>query len=136
MCTWNPVSPELRKKNRKSNQLNYHYTWDLDDGRPGFVRHTKRDRLRLFVDSDGDGLFTSEDELVGRARIRKKYQNLGQGELLNPDSYGIITAFNSLSTNISDTHNGLSSDAGLIFTLPNDTTAAIFKEVFLPTDYL
>ena len=66
MCTWSPRNPaESRSSLRK--QKKHHYVWDLDDGVPRFARHTKRDRLKLFVDSDGDGLFTKADALVGRA---------------------------------------------------------------------
>ena len=90
MCTWSPRNPaESRSSLRK--QKKHHYVWDLDDGVPRFARHTKRDRLKLFVDSDGDGLFTKADALVGRARIKRPFRGQGRGQLLgrqfrhNPD---------------------------------------------------
>ena len=61
MCSWYANSSNDERRGRgKSKQRTHHYFWDLDDGRPGFVRQTKRDRLKLFVDSDGDGLFTKK----------------------------------------------------------------------------
>ena len=91
MCTWNPVSEEALKSRRKRGERKHHFTWDLDDGRPGFVRHTKKDRLKIYVDVDGDGLFTASDKLVGRARIKKPYRSLGRGEILEAETFGAIT---------------------------------------------
>ena len=104
MCTWNPVSDEALKSRRKRGERKHHYTWDLDDGRPGFVRHTKKDRLKIYVDVDGDGLFTANDKLVGRARINKPYRSLGRGEILEAETFGAITAFNALDASSADTH--------------------------------
>ena len=136
MCTWNPVSDEALKSRRKRGERKHHYTWDLDDGRPGFVRHTKKDRLKIYVDVDGDGLFKANDKLVGRARINKPYRSLGRGEILEAETFGAITAFNALDASSADTHAELSSDAGLIFGHPDGGQAAVFKRIFLPEDYL
>ena len=136
MCTWNPISAESYESRRTRGQRKHHYTWDLDDGRPGFVRHTKKDRLKIYVDSDGDGLFTAKDELVGRARIKKPYRSLGRGEILEGDSFGSITAFNALDPTSAGPHAELSSDAGLTFGHPDGGVAAVFKRIFLPDDYL
>ena len=90
MCSWYPVTSEKAKSRRKGRQRRYDYLWDLDDGRPGFVRQTKRDRLRIFVDSDSDGLFTDSDELVGRARIKKAYRGIARGKFLKMDLSALL----------------------------------------------
>ena len=94
------------------------------------------DNAIAYVDADGDGLFTANDKLVGRARIKKPYRSMGQGELLEFEAYGTITAFNALDTSSSGSHADLSSDAGLTFGLPDGDVAAVFKRIFLPEDYL
>ena len=124
------------KSRRKRGERKHHYTWDLDDGRPGFVRHTKKDRLKIYVDVDGDGLFTANDKLVGRARIKKPYRSFGRGEILESETFVAITAFNALDALSADTHAELSSDAGFIFDHPDGAQAAVFKTIFLPEDYL
>ena len=136
MCTWNSISAEALRSRRESGRRKHHYTWDLDDGRPGFVRHTKKDRLKIYVDADGDGLFTANDKLVGRARIKKPYRSMGRGEILEFEAYGTITAFNALDTSSAGSHADLSDDAGLTFGLPDGEVAAVFKRIFLPEDYL
>lgn len=136
MCSWYPVSSDYEQSSRKKRQKSYQYIWDLDDGRPGFVRQTKRDRLRIFVDSDSDGLFTSQDELVGRTRIKKAYRGLGRGKILEEGAFGAITAFNALDSTSSEVHADLTGDAGLIFGHPDGSVAAVFDRVVLPNDYL
>jgi hypothetical protein len=89
MCTWSPRNPAQSRSNLRK-QKKYHYVWDLDDGVPRLASHTKRDRLKLFVDSDGDGLFTKADALVGRARI---FRGQGRGQLLEGGSFGTILTF-------------------------------------------
>ena len=137
MCSWYATSSNDERRGRgKSKQRTHHYFWDLDDGRPGFVRQTKRDRLKLFVDSDGDGLFTKKDELVGSTRIKKSYRGLGLGELIEVDTYGSITAFNVLDPSSTAGHAELTADAGLTFGHPDGGVTAVFKQVVLPSDYL
>ena len=55
--TWSPRNPAQSRSSLRR-QKKYYDVWDLDGGVPRFVRHTKRVRLKLIVDSDGDGLFT------------------------------------------------------------------------------
>ena len=131
MCTWKSAGSKADKKQNKK-ERNYHYTWDLDDGRPGFVRHTKRDRLKLYFDSDADGLFTKNDELISRAKIKRAFRGLGRGRLLQNDDLGTITAFNTVDPNAPATHGELSADAGLIFTNPDGFDVAVFSKVVLP----
>ena len=129
MCTW--TSAGASNKQSKA-ERRYHYVWDLDDGRPGFVRHTKRDRLKFYIDSDGDGLFTKNDVLISRAKIKRRFRGMGRGELLQNDDVGTITAFNTVDPNGSATHGELSADAGLIFTNPDGFDVAVFSKVVLP----
>lgn len=58
---------KARSRPRSSEQKKVHYDWELDDGVRRCARHAKRDRLKRFVDSDGDGLFAKADALVGIA---------------------------------------------------------------------
>ena len=89
MCAWSPRNPAQSRSNLRK-QKKYHYVWDLYYGDPRLASHTKRDRLKLFVDSDGDGLFTKADALVGRARI---FRGQGRGQLLEGGSFGTILTF-------------------------------------------
>ena len=136
MCSWYPISSTVERGRRKGRQRRYEYVWDLDDGRPGFVRQTKRDRLRIFVDSDSDGLFTEKDELVGRARIRKNYRGIDRGRILDEGAFGSITAFNALDPSSAESHADLTGEAGLVFGHPDGGTAAVFSKVILPSGYL
>jgi len=136
MCSWYPVTSEKAKSRRKGRQRRYDYLWDLDDGRPGFVRQTKRDRLRIFVDSDSDGLFTESDELVGRARIKKAYRGIARGNIIEDGSFGSVTAFNALEPSSAGAHADLSGEAGLVFGHPDGGVAAVFARVVLPDGYL
>ena len=99
MCNWSPLEPgsiqvQLEKTKEVSRRLK------PCDGVPRFARDTKRDRLKLFVDSDGDGLFTKAAALVGRARIKRPFRGQGRGELLEEGTFGTILTFNGLETTI------------------------------------
>ncbi len=131
MFFWKAAGSKAAKKQSKA-ERNYQYVWDLDDGRPGFVRHTKRDRLKLYFDSDGDGLFTKNDVLISRAKIKRSFRGMGRGQLLQNDDVGAITAFNTVDPNGPATHAELSSDAGLIFANPDGFDVAVFSKVVLP----
>ena len=123
-----PGNPaQTRSSLRK--QKRYHYVWDLDDGAPRFARHTKRDRLKLFVDSDGDGLFTKADALVGRARIKRPFRGQGRGGLLEDDTCGTIRTFNALDPSIDGLHGDLPALVGLTFQSPSGEDVAVFKQV-------
>jgi len=132
MCSWSPSPKRNRLKKPAPGEKRFHYIWDLDDGRPGFVRHTKRDKLKLFFDSDGDGRLTNDDVLIGRAKVKKPFRGLGRGKLLDGTSFGSITAFNAIDQSPTPGHVELSADVGLMFEHPQGGVAAIFHEVFLP----
>jgi hypothetical protein len=123
-----PGNPaQTRSSLRK--QKRYHYVWDLDDGAPRFARHTKRDRLKLFVDSDGDGLFTKADALVGRARIKRPFRGQGRGQLLEEVSFGTILTFNGLKPSIEGLHGDLPTVVGVCFRSPAGDEVAVFQQV-------
>lgn len=132
MCTWTASTEGTFAGRRREGKRRFHYIWELDDGRPGFVRQTKRDRLRLYWDSDADGEFTNEDVLIGRARIKKHFRGREPGALLQDGDFGLITAFNALNASTADLHGELSSDVGLTFGHPEGGEAAVFHQVFLP----
>ena len=128
MCTWSPRE-KARAKPRSQGQKKYHYVWELDDGVTRFARHTKRDRLKLFVDSDGDGLFTKADALVGRARIKRPFRGQGRGGLLEDDRFGTILTFNALDPSIDGLHGDLPALVGLTFQSPGGEDVAVFQQV-------
>ena len=132
MCSWSPSPQRNRLKKPAPGEKRFHYIWDLDDGRPEHVRHTKRDKLKLFFDSDGDGRLTNDDVLIGRAKVKKPFRGLGRGKLLDGTSFGSITAFNAIDQSPTPGHVELSADVGLMFEHPQGGVAAIFNEVFLP----
>ena len=120
---------KARSKPRSPGQKKYHYVWELDDGVTRFARHTKRDRLKLFVDSDGDGLFIKADALVGRARIKRPFRGQGRGGLLEDDTFGTILTFNALDPSIDGLHGDLPALVGLTFQSPSGEDVAVFKQV-------
>ena len=120
---------KARSKPRSPGQKKYHYVWELDDGVTRFARHTKRDRLKLFVDSDGDGLFTKADALVGRARIKRPFRGQGRGGLLEDDTFGTILTFNAFDPSIDGLHGDLPALVGLTFQSPSGEDVAVFKQV-------
>ena len=128
MCTWSPRNP-AQSRPSSFKQKKYHYVWDLDDGVPRFARHTKRDRLKLFVDSDGDGLFTKADALVGRARIKRPFRGQGRGQLLEEVSFGTILTFNALEPSIEGLHGDLPTVVGFSFRSPAGDEVAVFQQV-------
>ena len=128
MCTWSPRE-KARSQSRSTGQKNYHYVWELDDGVTRFARHTKRDRLKLFVDSDGDGLFTKADALVGRARIKRPFRGQDRGGLLEDDTFGTIQSFNAPEPSIEGFHGDLSALVGLTFQSPGGEDVAVFQQV-------
>ena len=128
MCTWSPRNP-AQSRPSSFKQKKYHYVWDLDDGVPRFARHTKRDRLKLFVDSDGDGLFTKADALVGRARIKRPFRGQGRGQLLEEGTFGTILTFNGLEPSIEGLHGDLPTVVGFSFRSPAGDEVAVFQQV-------
>ena len=131
MCIWTKVEDDsIRPRQRKQKTRRHHYRWDLDDGFPGFIRETKRSRLRLYLDSDRNGLFTKDDALIGGARIRHVHRRRDRGQLLNQDQAGAIQALTiHADQRSSDQHVVLASGVDLQLVHPDGSVVALFAGV-------
>lgn len=157
MCIWSkpeetfsvhPKRVEVRNDRGKVVQRRLKkvdYLWDLDDGAPGFLRRTRPDRLKLYVDTDRNGLFTRGDVLLGRAKITRRHRRSGTGDLLPEGQVGQIVAFNAVeptvadstpelnpsesSTRDSSSHISLLAGVGLRLMHPDGSVVAVFGDL-------
>ena len=131
MCIWMKAEDEsIKPLKREQTTRRHHYRWDLDDGFPGFIRETKRNRLKLYVDSDRNGIFTKNDDLIGGARIHSVHRRRDRGELLNQDQAGSIQALTIDSElQSSDQHVVLVSGVDLQLLHPDGSVVALFAGV-------
>ena len=80
------------------NQRKHQYTFEVDDNGlniNGFVLHTdkhegKRQKFRVYLDSNENGRFDKNDQLIGRTGIREKHAAKGVGNLLDEDEVGLL----------------------------------------------
>tara|TARA_B100002051_G_scaffold266105_1_gene292842 strand:+ start:20 stop:487 length:468 start_codon:yes stop_codon:yes gene_type:complete len=155
MCIWtrsDPLTePIIHACNNKKEQTclkkykKYDYLWDLDDGNPGLIKQTKRDYLKLYLDSDQDGYLTRSDELIGKTKIKKMHRRKRLGHLIRRTQQGTISAFNSPhnkknpSSEIGIEHSqdqppghiGLDQAVGLKLIHPHGTVVAVFDHLIL-----
>ena len=131
MCIWTKAENDsIKSRPREQSTRRHHYRWDLDDGFPGFIRETKRNRLRLYVDSDRNGIFTKDDDLIGGARIRNLHRRRNRGQLLNQDQAGAIQAMTiEADHRSSDQHVVLASGVDLQLLHPDGSVVALFAGV-------
>ena len=131
MCIWTKAEDDsITARQRRRKTRRHHYRWDLDDGFPGFIRETKRNRLRLYVDSDRNGIFTKDDELIGGARIRNLHRRRDRGQLLNQGQAGSIQALTiEADHRSSDQHVMLASGVDLQLLHPDGSVVALFAGV-------
>ena len=131
MCIWTKAEDDsITARQRRRKTRRHHYRWDLDDGFPGFIRETKRNRLRLYVDSDRNGIFTKDDDLIGGARIRRVHRRRDRGQLLNQDQAGSIQALTiEADRRSSDQHVMLASGVDLQLLHPDGSVVALFAGV-------
>ena len=131
MCIWTKAENDsIKSRTRKHTTRRHHYRWDLDDGFPGFIRETKRNRLRLYVDSDRNGIFSKNDDLIGGARIRNLHRRRDRGQLLNQDQAGAIQAMTiEADHRSSDQHVVLASGVDLQLLHPDGSVVALFAGV-------
>ena len=131
MCIWTKAEDDsIKARQRKRKTRRHHYRWDLDDGFPGFIHETKSNRLRLYVDSDRNGVFTKDDELIGGARIRNLHRRRDRGQLLNLDQAGSIQALTiEADHRSSDEHLELASGVDLQLLHPDGSVVALFAGV-------
>ena len=66
----------LWKKIRKNQSIQgsgakpYHYLWDLNDGGSGFILYKKkRNRYRMYEDTNGNGIRDKKDSLIGQGKF-------------------------------------------------------------------
>ena len=105
------------------------YIWDLDDGAPGFLKRTRRDRLKLYADTDRNGLFTRGDVLLGKTKITRRHRLDVAANLLPDDQVGQIIAFNAVESNGSKDHIDLLAGVGLRFMHPDGSVVAVFGDL-------
>ena len=131
MCIWTKAENDsIKSRPREQSTRRHHYRWDLDDGFPGFIRETKRNRLRLYVDSDRNGIFSKNDDLIGGARIRNLHRRRDRGQLLNQDQAGAIQAMTiDADHRSSDQHVVLASGVDLQLLHPDGSVVALFAGV-------
>ena len=117
------------------NQRNHHYTFDVDHKGldiNGFILHTdkhkgKRQKFRDYLDSNENGRFDKNDQLIGRTGLKHKHAAKGVGNLLDEDEVGQLevkfTRHKSNASMKSDENADnatLFSVNGLIFCQPDD----------------
>ena len=63
----------------KSRQADYQFELDLLGEKGGFIKHNrKNDRIRVYLDSNGDDIFNKGDMLIKGAKVRKKFRSTGE----------------------------------------------------------
>ena len=104
------LPPSVKKSIRKINQLigkgggnssgnpqrNHHYIFDVDDNGlniNGFILHTdkhkgKRQKFRVYLDSNKNGRFDKQDQLIGRTGLHQLHAAKGVGNVLDEDELG------------------------------------------------
>ena len=91
-------SNRARKQNKSKKQRRSRYAFDVNDNGldiSGFVLHTdkhegKRHKFRVYLDSNENGRFDKNDQLIGRTGLRNKLAAKGVGNLLDEDEIGQI----------------------------------------------
>lgn len=86
---------KIRKKQRSAGSRRFHYSFDLENGSSGFVLHKKlrkKGHLRVFLDSNENGIFDRKDELLVRGPLKKPFVFARPGALLRRSEVGVITA--------------------------------------------
>ena len=91
-------------------QRKYQYTFNVDDNGldiNGFIRQTdkhkgKRQKFRVYLDSNDNNRFDKKDLLIGRTGLKQKHASKGVGNLLDGDVIGQLELkFKKLKTNAS-----------------------------------
>lgn len=77
-------------------ERNHHYTFNVDDNGldiNGFILHTdkhkgKKQKFRVYLDSNENNRFDKNDELIGRTGLNQKHAAKGVGNLLDEGEIG------------------------------------------------
>ena len=110
-----PVEPTARKpvgsqSNKSKAQRKHHYTFDIDDNGldiNGFILHHdkhegKRQKFRVYLDSNVNGRFDKNDFFFGRKGLKIKHSKKGIGAVLGEDDIGQLEVkFKRLKSNAS-----------------------------------
>ena len=60
----------------KSRQADYQFELDLLGEKGGFIKHNrKNDRIRVYLDSNGDDIFNKGDMLIKGAKVLKNFRS-------------------------------------------------------------
>ena len=119
----------LARKSNKSIKSNkqrlHHYTFDVDDNGldiNGFIIQTdkrkgKRQKFRVYLDTNENNRFDKNDQLIGRTGLKQKQASKGVGNLLDKGEIGQLevkfkTTKSNASMRESDDIDGLSQSIG------------------------
>ena len=89
--SWARVS----RKSRPAGSRRFHYSFDLDGGHSGFVLHKnsrRKARIRMFLDSNENGRFDQNDQLLVGGVLKQAFSSSKPGSLLKSSNAGLITA--------------------------------------------
>ena len=129
------------------NQRNHHYTFDVDHKDldiNGFILHTdkhkgKRQKFRVYLDSNENGRFDKNDQLIGRTGLKHKHAAKGVGNLLDEDELGQLEVkfkrYKSIASMRSYKNAGnepVSSINSMTFSNPDEGSVARFDVPFIP----
>ncbi len=83
----------VRKKDRPTGSKKFHYSWNFDDGKTGFVVHRKNQiGYKMFSDSNENGILDKDDILVSKGKVVEGFEDVKPGKLLPKKVDGVITA--------------------------------------------
>ena len=73
----------------QSRQADYIFKLRLLGNRGGFITHNRtKDKIKIFLDSNGDSLFNPGDPKLGSGKVAKNYRNVD--ELINIQEVGKV----------------------------------------------
>ena len=74
---------KVSRRDRPSGSKRFHYQWESEDGEIGFVVHKRNGKgFKMFLDSNDDGLFDSNDTLITRGPLQEGFEDVRPGRLL------------------------------------------------------
>ena len=80
--------PRVHPKPR-TRQADYAFDMDLLEQDGGFIKYNQaKGRIKVFLDSNGDGLFNKGDQRIGVAKVAKEFR--GIDELIDPMETGSV----------------------------------------------
>ena len=134
-------------RSSKSKQRNHHYTFDINDNdldKNGFIIYSdkgqgKRRKFRVYLDSNENGSFDKNDQLIGRTGLKHKHAAKGVGNLLDEDELGQLEVkFKRYKSNASMRsyknagNEPVSSINSMTFSNPDEESVARFDVPFIP----